>query len=165
MQAAGINTTSMVTNPTLGQKAINLIIAINGFADLFTALDTFPHHNGDGGVHFPFVDRAHVDVLMEALVESFAESPGPVKPLKESVDFVKSLVEAFAEFQLESLKEFLAFGEFLMEPWPPLMTLIWTWTTELGNLDLDFDLEFLMEPWPPVGTPSHTSIPHSPVIS
>ena len=37
MQAAGINTTSMVTNPTLGQKAINLIIAIRGFADLFTA--------------------------------------------------------------------------------------------------------------------------------
>ena len=104
---------------------------------------------------------------MESLVESFAESPvqSLLKPLKKSVDFVKFLVVAFVEFQVESLEEFLAFGEFLIKPWPPLRTLIWTWTTELGNLDLDFDLEFLMEPWPPVGTPSHTSIPHSPVIS
>ena len=119
-------------------------------------LDTFPHHNSDGGVHFPFVDGAHVDVLMESLVESFAESPvqSLLTPLKESVDF-----------QVDSLEEFLAFGEFLMEPLPPLRSLIWTWTMELGNLDLDFDLEFLMEPWPPVGTPSHTSIPYSPVIS
>ena len=89
-------------------------------------------------------------------MESFAESPvqSLLTPLKESVDF-----------QVDSLEEFLAFGEFLMEPLPPLRSLIWTWTMELGNLDLDFDLEFLMEPWPPVGTPSHTSIPHSPVIS
>ena len=66
-----------------------------GFSDMFTALDTFAHHNGDGGVHFPFVDGAHVGVLIESLVEAFAESPVQflVENLKESEDFVELLVE------------------------------------------------------------------------
>jgi len=54
-----------------------------------------PNHDSDGRVHFPFVDGAHVGVLIQSLVEAFAESPVQflVENLKESLDFVEFLVE------------------------------------------------------------------------
>ena len=62
---------------------------------MFTALDTFAHHNGDGRVHFPFVDGTHVGVLIESLAVAFVELLVQflVESLKESVDFVEFLVE------------------------------------------------------------------------
>ena len=86
MQAAGISTTSMVTNPTW-----KVGIWWQGHPGLFTVDST--HHNSDGGVHLPCVDRTHG--------RAFCGFPNEV--------------EFFVEPLMDSL-------DLVWKPWPPLRT-------------------------------------------
>ena len=94
MQAAGISTTSMVTNPTWKVGICHIRYGdkgIQGYLRLILRFST--HHNSDGGVHLPCVDRTHG--------RAFCGFPNEV--------------EFFVEPLMDSL-------DLVWKPWPPLRT-------------------------------------------